>query len=226
MSAVIRVMIVDDHAVVREGIRTVLNGDPGLAVIAEAADGAQAVVLAGAEHPDVVLLDITMPGASGLDVVPGLLAAAPQARVLMLSVHDDTEYVLRAVRAGAHGYLRKDTTPVELRRAVRAVHEGGGFFSPSVAGHLTAALRGDAPALSAEDAAARQTVAGLTVREREVLALVSAGLLNKEIAVRLGISVRTVEAHRDNLGRKLGMRSVADLTRLAVAAGLVPAEPS
>lgn len=218
MSA-IRILIVDDHAVVREGLRAVLTGDPGFDVAGEAANGAEAIALAGAVRPHVVLLDITMPGMSGLDTVPGILAAAPPARVLMLSVHDDSEYVLRSVRAGAHGYLRKDTSPAELRQAIRAVHGGGGFYSPSVAAHLRDAVRSGA---SPEAPAGRPTLEGLTSREREVLVLVAQGLLNKEVAARLGISVRTVEAHRDNVGRKLGVRSVAELTLIVMTAGLLP----
>ncbi len=214
----VRVLIVDDHAVVREGIRTVLVSDGGIAVTAEAASGAEAVRLASAGAPDVVLLDITMPDMSGLEVVPLLLDAAPGVKVLMLSVHDNAEYVLKAVRAGAHGYVRKDTTPAELREAVHAVHRGAGYFSPVVAGRLAAALR-DAAA-EAEADAPRGGVETLTGREREVLAGVARGLLNKEVAAELGISVRTVEAHRDNIVRKLGIRSVAALTRLALEAGL------
>lgn len=218
----IRVLIVDDHAVVREGIRIVLAGDEDLVVVAEAGSAADAVARAGDAAPDVVLLDITMPDGSGLDAVAPILAAARAARVLMLSVHDDTEYVLRSVRAGAHGYLRKDTSPAELRRAVHAVHEGGGFFSPSAARHLTEALRAGSDDEPAGDA--RHAVAGLTAREREVVVLIAGGCINKEIATRLGISARTVEAHRDNLGRKLGVRTTAALTRLALKAGLVGPE--
>jgi DNA-binding NarL/FixJ family response regulator len=223
MTDAIRVLIVDDHAVVREGIRNVLASDAGIVVVGGAGDSDEAVVRAAAERPDVILLDITMPGQPGFDAVPRLLAASPASRILMLTVHDDNEYVLRSVRAGAHGYLRKDTTPAELRSAVRAVHGGGGFFSPTAAKHLTDALRGEALPPDAE--AARRTIEALTVREREVLALVAAGLSNKETATRLGISVRTVEAHRDNLSRKLGIRTAAGLTRLAVAAGLAAPTP-
>lgn len=213
----ITVLIVDDHAVVREGIRAVLQADPGFVVAGEAGSAAQALQVAAAAQPDVVLLDISMPGGSGLDAVPDLIAAAPRARVLMLSVHEDGEYVMRSVRAGAHGYLRKDTGPAELRSAARAVSAGAGFFSPVVAATLATAIRGEG---AASAAATRPSAQGLTAREREVLALVAGGLLNKEIGARLRISVRTVEAHRDNLMRKLGIRSAATLTRFALEAGL------
>jgi DNA-binding NarL/FixJ family response regulator len=222
MSPPIRVLIVDDHAVVREGIRNVLLADPSFAVVAEASNADDAVRRAAETSPDVVLLDITMPGRPGFDAVQEILAASPRSRVLMLTVHDDNEYVLRSVRAGAHGYLQKDTTPGDLRAAVQAVHTGGGFFSPRAAGHLSAALRGEAPAPETE---ASRGVESLTARERQVLALITEGLINKEIAAQLAISVRTVEAHRDNLARKLGVRSAAALTRLAVAAGLIGPNP-
>ena len=225
MSDVIRVMIVDDHSVVREGIRHVLAGDARLTVIGEAADASQAVAQAELLRPDVVLLDITMPGSSGLEAVPRLLGVSPATRILILSVHDNTEYVLQAVRAGAHGYLRKDTTPAELRQAVHAVHKGDAFFSPTAARHLTQALREGPGAPSAApgsggEAEARRAVEALTGREREVLRYIARGALNKEIAAALGISVRTVEAHRDNLMRKLGIKSVAGLTKLVLESGL------
>ncbi len=221
----VRVLIVDDHSVVREGIRHVLAGDPSLAVVGEAGDAPAAVAQAELSRPDVVLLDITMPGTSGLDAVPRLLAVSPASRILMLSVHDNTEYVLQAVRAGAHGYLRKDTTPAELRQAVHAVHKGDAFFSPTAARSLTQALRGEAapaspPSGQGGEAEARRAVEALTSREREVLRYIARGALNKEIAAALGISVRTVEAHRDNLMRKLGIRTVAGLTKLVLESGM------
>lgn len=210
MSETIRVLVVDDHTVVREGIRSVLAGAPGFDMVAEAATGEEAVAQAEAHQPDVILLDISMPGGSGLGVVGMLRERAPKARILILSVHDDTEYVVESVRAGAHGYLRKDTTPADLRQAIRAVHEGGAFFSPQVARHLTAAIR-EQPAPST--GASLET---LTAREREVLVRVARGLTNKETAAELGISTRTAEAHRDSLMKKLGIRTVAGLTRYAI----------
>ncbi len=215
MSAEIRVLVVDDHSVVREGIRTVLAGAPGFLMVAEAATAEQAVAEAQAHQPDVVVLDISMPGGSGLGVVGTLRQVAPKARILILSVHDDTEYVVESVRAGAHGYLRKDTSPGELRDAIRAVHEGGAFFSPQVARHLTAAIREQpvpAPGAGLE---------ALTGRERDVLVRVARGLTNKETAAELGISTRTAEAHRDSLMRKIGIRTVAGLTRFAIEQGLM-----
>ena len=213
MSGAVRVLIVDDHSVVREGIRTVLAGDTGLSVVGEAGSVSEALERASHVQPDVILLDITMPGTSGLEAVPQLLTTVPAARILMLSVHDNTEYVLQAVRAGAHGYLRKDTTPAELREAVHAVHRGDAFFSPAAARHLTAAIRDG-------QSDPRRALETLTGRETEVLVRIARGALNKEIAADLGISVRTVEAHRDNLMRKLDIRTVAGLTKLVLEAGL------
>lgn len=229
----IRVMVVDDHSIVREGLRQVLQADGGFDVVGEAANGAEALAIAARERPDVILLDITMPGDSGLVVAQQLRQQVPEARVLILSVHDDAEYVLESVRAGAHGYLRKDTTPADLRSAIRAVHNGDAWFSPAVAKRLAEMLRseaapapppapaGPAPAGAAPAGAAPPSLDTLTNREREVLALVARGLLNKEIGTQLGISVRTVEAHRDSIVRKLGIRSAAGLTRFAMEQGLL-----
>ncbi len=138
----IRVLVADDHTVVRQGIRHVLEGDPEFSVVGEAGTGAEALALALRERPDVVLLDLTMPDGTGIHVLQRLRDQAPEIRVLVLSVHDEREYVIESVRAGAHGYLRKDSTPAEIRQAVRAVQAGDSYFSPVVARHLTAALRG------------------------------------------------------------------------------------
>ncbi len=219
----IRVVLVDDHGIVREGLRQVLTSDGAFDVVGEASNGEQALEVAARVHPDVILLDITMPGDSGLVVAQKLRARVPNARVLMLSVHDDAEYVLESVRAGAHGYLRKDTTPGDLRAAVRAVHGGDAWFSPAVAKRLTEVLRSERAPVAAPPPVptAPTSVDVLTNREREVLTLVAKGLLNKEIAAQLGISVRTVEAHRDSMVRKLGIRSAAGLTRYALEQGLL-----
>lgn len=214
----IRVMVVDDHGIVREGLRQVLLADASFEVVGEASNGVEALVVAARERPDVILLDITLPGDSGLAVAQKLRKAVPASKVLMFSVHDDAEYVMESVRAGAHGYLRKDTTPHDLRSAIRAVHHGDAWFSPAVARRLTEMIRSES--LSTAPAVA-PSLESLTNREREVLSLIAGGLLNKEIAVRLGISVRTVEAHRDSIVRKLGIRSAAGLTRFAMEQGLL-----
>jgi DNA-binding NarL/FixJ family response regulator len=211
----IRVLVADDHAIVRTGIRHVLESEPGFAVVAEAATGAEALELAGSLRPDVAVLDISMPGESGLRVAAELRQRSPDTRVLILSMHDNTEYVLESLRAGAHGYLLKDSAATELRGAIRAVRRGESYFSPAIAGKLGAVVRGDAAASAAG------ALAQLTARERQVLVGVAQGHTNREIAQQLGISHRTVESHRESLMKKLGVRTVAGLTRLALEAGLV-----
>jgi DNA-binding NarL/FixJ family response regulator len=207
----IRVVVADDHAIVREGIRQVLDGTEGITVVGEAATGPEAIERAQAVIPDVVVLDVSMPGESGLEVAKRLKRALPATRVLMLSVYDNTEFVLEAVRAGADGYLLKDSSPSELRAAIRKVVAGESAFSAAAARQLSTALR--------EEEANRERaerVASLTARELDVLRHVAAGRTNKETASALGISHRTVETHRENILKKLGVRSVAELTRLAL----------
>jgi two-component system, NarL family, nitrate/nitrite response regulator NarL len=209
----IRVIVADDHAIVRTGIRHVLESEPGFAVVGEASNGAEAIELARTLAPDVAVLDISMPGTSGLQVTQKLRQLAPDTRVLILSMHDNTEYVLESVRAGAHGYILKDTAATELRDAILAVRRGESYFSPPIARRLTAVVRG-----VTED---EDRLGQLTARERQVLVGVAQGRTNREIAVELGISHRTVETHRESLMRKLGIRTVAGLTRVALEAGLI-----
>ena len=217
--AVIRVLVADDHALVREGIRHVLSMSPGFDVIGEAGSGADTIAQATRLAPDVVVLDISMPHGSGLEVAVELRRLLPATRILVLSMHDHEQYVLESVRAGAHGYLRKDSSPTELRDGVRAVARGDTFFTAPVASQLSAAIQGEAT----RDARASK-LGSLTGRERDVLLGVAAGETNKFIAARLGISPRTVESHRESLMRKLEIRSVAGLTRFAVDEGLLAEE--
>ena len=211
----IRVLIADDHALVREGIRRVLDDDPGFDVVAEAADGRQAITRVGETEPDVAILDISMPELSGLEAARRLRDEHPALKILILSMHDESEYVMRAVHAGAAGYLLKDDAgPALLRQAVRAVHAGDSFFSPAVATRLTEALRGGS-------SGAGDPLGILTSREREVLRLVAGGNSNKQIAFELGISRRTVESRRESLMRKIEIRTVAGLTRFALEHGLL-----
>lgn len=214
----IRVLVVDDHAMLREGIRSVLAA-PAFDVVGEAASGVEAVREGQRLKPDVVVLDISMPGGSGLHAVPTLLERVAGVHILMLSVHEDLEYILESVRAGAHGYLRKDSSPAELRAAVQTVHRGEAYFSAQVATQLAQAVRGGLPA-EAPSRAPRATDV-LTAREREILVHIAQGETNREIGAALGISTRTVEAHRDSLMRKLGIRTVAGLTRLAIEQDLL-----
>jgi DNA-binding NarL/FixJ family response regulator len=201
--------------VVREGLRHVLTAAEGFSVVGEAANATEALVLAETVRPDVVLLDLTMPGMSGLEAAAELRRASG-ARILVLSMHEQDEYVLAAVRGGADGYILKDASPAELRAAIRLVRAGGEYFSPAVARRLTAAVRGEVATESP-----RGRLQRLTPREREVLTLVATGHTNREIAAHLGISPRTVESHRESLMKKLSLRTVADLTRFALHAGLI-----
>lgn len=209
----IRVLVADDHALVREGIRHVLDAEPGISVVAEAANGREAVDLALQHRPDVVVLDITMPEETGLKAAARLRELMPDVRVLLLSMHDQAEYVREGMRIGTQGYILKDSAGEELRAAIRAVHAGGTFFSPAVVKRLTSAATVEAPAAAA-------LLAVLTPRERDVLDGVARGLTNKAIAADLGISRRTVEAHRESLMRKLEIHNVAGLTRFALEVGL------
>lgn len=214
MTAPIRVLVADDHMIVRTGIRHVLESDSGFEVVGEAANGPETLSLAAQLEPDVVVLDISMPGESGLKLAAQLRAGTPERRVLILSMHDNAEYVLESVRAGANGYLLKDTAATELRSAIRAVCRGESYFSPPIAGRLRDALRG-------EHATPAASLDHLTGRERDVLLGVARGRTNKEIATELGISHRTVETHRESLMKKLQIRTVAELTRFALAAGIM-----
>jgi two-component system response regulator NreC len=212
----IRVLIADDHTIVREGIRQVLDGTEGIQVVGEAGTGAEAIEQAAALVPDVAVLDVSMPGESGLEVAKQIKRTLPTTRVLMLSVYDNMEFVLEAVRAGADGYLLKDSSPAELRAAIQRVHGGESAFSAVAARQLSAALRQEE-----QNRERAERVASLTPRELDVLRHVVAGRTNKETASALGISHRTVETHRENILKKLGVRSVAELTRLAMEMGLV-----
>jgi DNA-binding NarL/FixJ family response regulator len=214
MAKPIRVLVADDHMIVRTGIRHVLESEADFEVVGEAASGSEAISLAAKLRPDVVVLDISMPDQSGLEVAAHLRNGSSTARVLILSMHNNAEYVLESVRAGAHGYLLKDTAAAELRTAIRAVCRGESYFSPPVASRLSAAVRG-------EHTNSQAGLNLLTAREREVLLGIAHGRTNKEIAAELGISHRTVETHRESLMRKLQIRTVAELTRLAIEARIM-----
>ncbi len=217
--APIRVLLADDHTLMREGVRRILSADGGIEVVAEVGDGQAAVAETLAQKPDVAVLDITMPGGGGLEAARQIRAKAPEVRILILSMHLQPEYLMESVRAGAHGYLVKDAAASELVLAVRAVCGGDSYYSAAVSAQMSDLLRRKLEGEEVTNALER-----LSPREREVLRHISEGASNKEIASALGISVRTVETHRDSLMKKLGIHSVAGLTRFALRCGLVSDE--
>jgi DNA-binding NarL/FixJ family response regulator len=204
--AAIRILLVDDHQLVRDGLHSRLGETPGIDVVGEAGTGSEALALAAALRPDLVLLDIGLPDMSGLDVAAQLADVAPGSRALMLSMYDNREYVISAIRAGAAGYVLKDASSKEIITAIRAVAAGGSYYSAP----LTTALAtgGSEPPV-------------LTEREREILILVAQGNSNKRIAQQLDVSVRTVETHRLNLRKKLGVETPAGLIRYALQQGWI-----
>jgi two-component system, NarL family, nitrate/nitrite response regulator NarL len=211
----IKVLLADDHPVVRKGISSCLAHHSQLQVIGEAVNGEEALRKARELAPDVVLMDIDMPRMNGLIVTEILRRELPEVRVLVLSMLTDTDYVVRVIQSGARGYLLKTTPTDELVKAIEKVYAGETCFSPDVARvALNQFVRGD------EDADG-SNVLTLSAREREVLTLVADGLSNKEIAMHLGVGVRTIETHRERIMRKLDIHSIAGLTRFAIARGLV-----
>ena len=208
----IRVVIADDHAVVRSGLRRVLDAQDGIEVVAEAGTADEAVRATRMEKPDIVLLDVVMPGRSGIEAIPDVLAAAKGASVLILSMQDDPHYVREAFQAGAKGYVLKEAADVELVTAVREVASGRHYVDPTLGARLAAAEVEDASRVESDP---------LSEREREVLRLLALGHTNQEIAKMLFISVRTAETHRAHIMQKLGLQTRAELVRYALANNLL-----
>jgi DNA-binding NarL/FixJ family response regulator len=210
------VLLVDDHAVVRQGLRALLEAEGDLAVVGEAENGREAVLLAKKVLPDVVLMDVAMPGMNGLEATRQILKKVPSTKVLVLTSYGEDDNVAQLMEAGATGYLVKQTAAADLLKAIRQVHDGKAFFSPGIARRLrqhesNGCLNGH-PGKSASK---------LTSREAEVLQLVAEGLANKQIAAELSISIKTVEKHRQQAMNKLNIHGVAGLTRYAISKGWV-----
>jgi two-component system, NarL family, response regulator NreC len=211
-----RVVLADDHTVIRKGLRLVVERQPDLIVVGEAADGHEAVEVAARENADVVVMDITMARLNGIDATARITAKQPAAGVVILSMHSDESYVLRALRAGARAYLLKDSAEGDLIAAIRAISAGKSFFSPKV----SRLLKEDyVRRLQEEDAEDSYDL--LTAREREILQLIAEGKSNKEIAGLLFLSLYTVETHRGNILEKLGLHGTADVILYAVRKGIV-----
>lgn len=209
----IRVLIADDHLLFRAGIRRILASLEDMEVVGEAADGDEAIRLTADHQPDVVLVDIAMPGLSGIETARRIRANQPRSRVIILSMHEHEQYVVGALQAGAVGYLLKNASPQELETAVRAAARGETFISPAIAKYVI------------EDyvrrAGREESPERLTRRQREILQLIAEGLTTKAIAQKLGISTKTVETHRAELMDRLGIHDVAGLVRYAIRTGLV-----
>jgi DNA-binding NarL/FixJ family response regulator len=211
-----RVLLADDHTLIRAGLRLVIDQEPEFTVVGEAADGRQAVALAEQLKPDIVVMDIGMPGLNGIEACRQVRENLPDTQVVMLSMHSDEGYVLRALKAGARAYLLKDSAEADLARAIRAASEGKSFFSPSVGKVLLEDYMRTLQRTGAED-----SYELLSPREREILQLVAEGKSSKEIAGLLNLSVHTVETHRARVMQKLNLRGIPELTLYAVRKGII-----
>ena len=211
----LRLALADDHALFRAGMRALLEPNEAFCVVGEASNGPEALELARRESPDVMLMDLSMPELDGIEVTRRISETCAATRVLCLSMHADAEFVTGALRAGAAGYLLKESALEELETAIRAVHEGGVYLSPSVAGTVIASLHASDDRSPAESP--------LTLRETDVLRCIGEGRSTKEIAAELGISVKTVSTHRDHVMEKLDEHTIAGLVRQAIRRRLVSA---
>jgi two-component system, NarL family, response regulator NreC len=212
----VRIILADDHTVMRAGLRALLDRQPGLEVVGEAEDGRQTVELACAHVPDVVVMDIAMPILNGVEATRRLIRQQPSISVVILSMYSDESYVMRALEAGAHAYLLKDSAVTDLIRAIEAVSQGKSFFSPKISRILAEEY---VRALKQKGVADSYEL--LTPREREILQLLAEGKTNKEVATSLNISVYTAETHRGNILQKLNLHSSAELVLYAVRKGII-----
>lgn len=203
----IRLVLADDHQLIREGFRALLGNNERLEIVGEAEDGVELVQMVRQLQPDLVLADIHMPNLSGLDALKQLIVEFPSIKFIVLTMHDEREYVLNAIRLGASGYVMKNVERKELEKAIMAVHEGGKYFSPEVTNVLAESVARPSGAMEFPE---------ISPREKEVLMLVAEGLSTKQVADRLGISTRTVESHRINMLKKLKAGNTAELIRKAI----------
>ncbi len=208
----ITLLLADDHTIIREGLRACFDGQKQFKIVGEASDGKEAIEKAEALRPDVILLDITMPVMSGIEATPILRRKVENSKILILTIHNNKEYVSRILKAGAHGYVLKDASPSELFKAVELVHRGDAFLSPAISNTIVSAFQKE------------EAEAELSEREREILSLIAEEHSNVQIAERLFISERTVGTHRERIMKKLGIHSAAGLTKYAIAHGLISAK--
>ena len=212
----IRILLADDHSIVREGLRALLERQQEFEVVGDVADGREAVEMAETAFPDVVVMDVAMPGLNGIEATRRITARSPRTGVVILSMHSDESYILRSLKAGARGYLLKDSLQADLIDAVRAAAQGKSFFSPKVSKVLQEDYINELQARGAED-----TWDLLTDREREILQLVAEGKTNKEIAALLNISPYTIDTHRGHILQKLNLHSAPELILYAIRKGII-----
>lgn len=218
MNKPLRVVLAEDHTLVRAGLRTLLQQLEQITVVGEAADGREAVALAKAHGPDVILMDITMPGLNGIDATRQVKKELPEVRVVILSMHSSEEHVVQALRAGASGYLLKESAPLELELALRSVGRGETYLSPPISRQVIEGYMQRVTDTTGD------ALATLSARQREILQLIAEGGSSKAIARRLGLSVKTVETHRAQLMERLQIRDIAGLVRFAIRTGLISSE--
>lgn len=211
------IVVADDHEIVRRGIRATLEGMPGCSVVGEAEDGEQALEIVREKHPALAVLDVTMPRMNGFETAAAIREVSPETDVLVLTMHDSQQVVREVLKAGAKGYLLKSDAGRELAQAVQAIREGRTYFTQRVTSMVVGEFVGERPVVVRPDSPS------VSPREREIVRLLALGRSNKEVASELSLSVKTVESHRTNVMRKLGVHSVAGLVRYAVREGLVEA---
>ncbi len=216
MATPVRVMIADDHPLVRRGLRSLLERDSDFSVVAEAGNGFEAIELAALHKPDVILLDVGMPRLSGTDAAASICEKVPGSRIIVISMHSDESYVLRALTAGARGYLLKASPEADILAAIRAVAAGNAYFSPSITKLLV-----EDYVTEVRQRGLKDTYDLLTIREKEILQCLTTGKTNRETADLLHVSISTVETHRNNILQKLRLHSLADLILYAVRKGLI-----